>query len=156
MKLDAIDRQLLVELQNNCKQSLKEIAKKLNLSSTPIFERVKRLERNGLITAYRAEIDRYKIDLSVMAFCSVSLERHHTEYLVRFESDIQSLPEVLECYHIAGMFDYLLKVVTNDMNAYQEFVAKKLAGLPNIGRVQSSFVMNDVKVSKCLPILTHF
>jgi DNA-binding Lrp family transcriptional regulator len=150
--IDQIDTAILALLQEDGKLTIKEIAAQLKLTTTPVFERIKRLERDGHIQRYAALVDRAKVGLSVMAFCSVSLDAHHTEFLEKFEEDIQHFPEVLECYHIAGMFDYLLKVVIKDMEAYHDFVSKKLASLENIGRVQSSFVMTEVKYSTSLQL----
>jgi Lrp/AsnC family leucine-responsive transcriptional regulator len=148
--LDATDKQILNLLQEDAKYTNKEIAEKLNMTTTPIFERIKKLEREGFIQKYVALVDRKKVQLSLLAFCDVSLKEHTTEYLECFQRDVQSLEEVVECYHIAGMFDYLLKVVVPDMDTYQNFVAKKLASLDNIGRVQSSFVMTEIKYSTAL------
>ena len=151
MHLDATDKQILNLLQENAKYTNKEIAEKLHMTTTPIFERIKKLEREGFIQKYVALVDRKKAQRSLVAFCDVSLKEHTTEYLECFQRDVQSLVEVVECYHIAGMFDYLLKVVVPDMETYQNFVAKKLASLDNIGRVQSSFVMTEIKYSTALP-----
>ncbi len=151
MQLDATDKQILNLLQEDAKYTNKEIAEKLHMTTTPIFERIKKLEREGFIQKYVALVDRKKAQRSLVAFCDVSLKEHTTEYLECFQQDVQSLIEVVECYHIAGMFDYLLKVVVPDMETYQNFVAKKLASLDNIGRVQSSFVMTEIKYSTALP-----
>jgi len=148
--IDATDKQILNLLQEDAKYTNKEIADKLNMTTTPIFARIKKLEREGFIQKYVALVDRKKAQLSLVAFCDVSLKEHTTEYLECFQKDVQLLEEVIECYHIAGMFDYLLKVVVPDMETYQNFVAKKLASLDNIGRVQSSFVMTEIKYSTAL------
>jgi DNA-binding Lrp family transcriptional regulator len=145
--LDATDKQILNLLQEDAKLTNKEIADRLHMTTTPIFERIKKLEREGFIKKYVALVDRKKAQLSLLAFCDVSLKEHTRDYLECFEKDVQSLEEVVECYHIAGMFDYLLKVVVPDMETYQHFVAQKLAGLENIGRVQSAFVMTEIKHS---------
>ncbi len=151
--IDTIDKSILKLLQTDAKLTIKEIANKLNLSSTPIFERIKRLERSGYINSYRATINRKKIGLSLMVFCDISLNQHEASYISKFEEDIQQFTEVIECYHIGGMFDYLIKVVAEDMDAYQDFVAKKLASVDNIRKVQSSFVMREVKSTAGLPII---
>jgi DNA-binding Lrp family transcriptional regulator len=149
---DATDKAILNLLQKDAKITIKEIANQLKLSTTPVFERIKRLERNNIIQKYTAMIDRKKVALALVAFCDVSLKEHAEQYLVKFEQEVQSLSEVVECYHIAGTYDYLLKVVVKDMEAYQHFVSKKLAVLENIGRVQSSFVMKEIKNFEGLPI----
>lgn len=150
--LDQIDKSILKLLQADAKLTIKEIGQRLNLSSTPIFERIKRLERSDFIIAYRAIISRRKIGLSLMVFCDISLNQHEASYISKFERDIQQFSEVIECYHIGGMFDYLIKVVAKDMDDYQYFIANKLASLDNIRKVQSSFVMNEVKSTASLPI----
>lgn len=143
--LDSTDLALLDLLQQDAKLTHKELADRLHLSTTPVFERVKRLEREGYILGYAALVDRQKLGLGLMAFCDVLLKEHQTAYLQRFEQDVRTLPEVVACYHIAGQFDYLLQVVAPDMAAYQRFITQKLAALDHIGRVQSSFVMTEVK-----------
>lgn len=150
--LDNTDKSLLVLLQKNAKYTIKELAAKLNLTATPIFERIKRLENEGYIQNYKAVLNRKKIGLSLITFCNVSLKNHETTMIAKFEKDIYKFSEVIECYHIAGMYDYLIKVMVKDMDEYQEFVAKKLASLENLGQVQSSFVMTEVKTNASLPV----
>ena len=150
--IDAIDRSILRMLQQHSKMTIKEIAGKLNLTASPVFERIKRLEKEKYITSYRAVIDRKKIGLSLLVFCNISLIQHEAASIKKFEKDIQQFPEVIECYHIGGMSDYLIKVVAKDMDTYQHFVAKKLASVENIRQVQSSFVMTEVKTTADLPI----
>jgi DNA-binding Lrp family transcriptional regulator len=151
--IDDTDKSILRLLQNNSKLTIKEMANKLNLTPTPIFERIKRLEKESYITSYRAVIDRKKVGLSLLVFCNISLNQHEATFISKFEKDIQRFTEVIECYHIGGMFDYLLKVIVHNMDAYQYFVAKKLAKIDNIGQVQSSFVMTEVKSTANLPIV---
>lgn len=150
--IDSTDRSIMRLLHNNSKLTIKEIANKLGLTATPIFERIKRLEKDGYITSYKAVIDRKKIGFPLLVFCNISLNQHEASFISKFEKDIQDLPEVIECYHIGGMFDYLLKVVARDMDSYQFFVAKKLASIENIRQVQSAFVMTEVKSNVNLPI----
>ncbi len=150
--MDTIDRTILTLLQKDGKITIKEIAERLNLTTTPIFERVKKLEREGIIKSYKAIIDRKKVGLQLMIFCNVTLNLHQTDYLKKFEKDIHQFPEVVECYHVAGMFDYLIKIYAEDMESYQYFLSNKLASLENISKVQSSFVMTEVKDFSFLPI----
>lgn len=145
MKLDETDLAILGLLQEDAYATHKEIAGKLNMTTTPIFERIKRMEREGVIRKYVALLDQRKVGLQLVAFCDVQLKEHSTPFLEKFEEEIRTIPEIQEVYHIAGMFDYLLKVVVKDMEAYQGFVAKKLAALDNIGRVQSAFVMKEIQ-----------
>ncbi len=150
--LDQTDKNILKLLQSNGKITIKELASKLNLTATPIFERIKRLENDGYISSYKAILNRKKIGLKLVAFCNISLKSHEASYIAKFEKDILQFDEVIECYHIAGMFDYLIKVMVFDMDAYQHFVAKKLASIENLGQVQSAFVMTEVKSELNLPV----
>ncbi|WP_299440721.1 Lrp/AsnC family transcriptional regulator [uncultured Aquimarina sp.] len=150
--MDKTDRSILNLLQKDGKITIKEIAERLSLTTTPIFERVKKLEREGYIKSYKAILDRKKAGLQLMVFCNVTLNLHQTDYLKKFEKDIQQFPEVVECYHVAGMFDYLIKIYAEDMESYQNFLSNKLASLENISKVQSSFVMTEVKDFSFLPI----
>lgn len=150
--LDVVDQGILQLLQQDATQTTKELAAKLNLTTTPIFERVKRLERDGYIRRYTVLLNRKKIGLPMLVFCEVSLKEHNRDFLLRFEQQIAAVPEVLECHHITGAFDYLLKVVARSMDDYQYFIKEKLAVLENIGQVQSHFVMTEVKDSTELPV----
>ncbi|MEW7278902.1 Lrp/AsnC family transcriptional regulator [Aquimarina sp. 2201CG1-2-11] len=143
--MDKIDKEIALLLQKDAKITIKEIAERLNLTTTPIFERVKKLEKEGYIKSYKAILDRKKIGLQLMVFCNITLDLHQTDYLKKFEKDIQQFREVVECYHIAGMFDYLVKIYIKDMEHYQYFLSNNLASLDNISKVQSSFVMTEVK-----------
>ena len=149
--LDPVDKQILALLQKDGKMTIKEIASALNMSNSPIFERIKKLESSGIIAGYSAKIDAKKLGFQLIAFCSVTLENHHKETIEQFVADVAELPEILECYHIAGLFDYLLKIVVVDMEDYQHFITQKLAILNNIARVQSSFVMTEIKNTELLP-----
>ena len=149
---DDIDRAILQYLQKDAFLTTKELAARLNLTVTPVFERIRRLEREGYIKGYAALLDRNKAGFSLLVFCEVSLKEHNRAFLARFEEQASALPEVLECHHITGDFDYLLKVVAVDMAGYQYFIKEKLAALENIGRVQSHFVMTEVKSEAVLPL----
>jgi DNA-binding Lrp family transcriptional regulator len=151
-KIDAIDKRIIQLLQQDGKMKIKEVAHSLKMTTTPIFDRIKRLEKEGFIEGYSTIVNKEKLGFNLVAFCTVSLESHHKEYLNQFVKDVENIPEVAECYHIAGMFDYLLKIYVKDMVDYQNFISQKLASLPNIGRVQSSFVMTEVKNNHVLPI----
>ncbi len=151
-KIDAIDKRIIQLLQQDGKMKIKEVAHALKMTTTPIFDRIKRLEKEGFIEGYSTIVNKEKLGFNLVAFCTVSLESHHKEYLNQFVKDVENIPEVAECYHIAGMFDYLLKIYVKDMVDYQNFITQKLASLPNIGRVQSSFVMTEVKNNHVLPI----
>jgi DNA-binding Lrp family transcriptional regulator len=143
-KLDKLDKQILKQLQKDCMLNTKQIAGKVGLSVTPTYERIKRMERNGVIDKYVAILNKQKIGKSLLVFCNVSLQLHSKPLLKKFEQTVTKFDEVLECFHTAGTFDYLLKVVSADMNQYQDFITNKLAALENISHVQSSFVMTEV------------
>lgn len=145
--MDKIDKELLRALQTNAKLTNKELAGMLGLTITPVHERIKKLEREGYISHYAAIVNPYKVDLALQVFCSVSLKDHQREFIEQFERDVVALEEVVECYHIGGRFDYLLKVIVKDMDTYRKFVSEKLAELDSIGNVQSSFVMSEIKRS---------
>lgn len=143
--IDQYDRKILELLQSNAKLTIKEISSKVQLSVTPVFERIKKLEKEGYIQGYYARLSREKLGLSLMVVCNVTLDTHQSQYIEKFQSDVLHLHEVKACYHIGGMYDYLLLIVVKDMNEYQHFVSKKLASLEHIGKVQSSFVMKEIK-----------
>jgi len=143
--IDDTDKKLLMLLQQNAKMTTKQLAHHLNLSTTPVFERIKRLERTGVIEKYVAIVNKEKVGKELVAFCNVSLKQHSHDVIREFETEIGNLPEVIECHHIAGMFDYTLKVITKNMETYHDFIYNKLASVNNVGNVQSSFVMREIK-----------
>ena len=145
VQLDAIDLQILDLLSKNGKLGNKEIAAVIGLSTTPTFERVKRLEKKGIIKGYVAILDKKKIGKGLKVFCQVSLKSHNAEIIDGFEAEIVHLSEVSACYHIAGDFDYSLFIEVADMDEYQQFLKQKLANIPNIANVQTAFVMSTLK-----------
>jgi DNA-binding Lrp family transcriptional regulator len=145
VQLDQTDISILHLLQHDARLTNKEIADKLGKSVTPIYERIKWLEQEGYIQRYVAVLDKNKIGKNLVAFTNVQLKEHSHIMLKAFEKDIVKLPEVIECHHMTGIYDYLLKIVVKDMNEYQDFIVNKLAKLPNIGTVQSGFEMTEVK-----------
>jgi len=144
-EFDQKDRQILEILQKDAKANIKEIAYKVDLSTTPIYERIKRLENSGIIKRYTAVLDKEKIGLELTVFCQVSLQKHTKSLIDRFENAIKKMPEVIQAYHIAGNFDYLLKVVVHDSKQYHHFVIDTLSKLDMVSNVQSNFVMYETK-----------
>lgn len=144
--MDKTDQRILTLLSQNAKLRIKEIAGDLGMSTTPVFERIKKLERQGIIEGYHAKINRKKLGKVLPAICAISLQEHRSAYLETFEREIIKFEEVTECFHVAGQFDYLVKINTADMDEYRHFVTRKLASLDNIAKVQSSFIMTEVKV----------
>ena len=150
--LDTIDQQILMLLQQNSKMNIKEIALKVGLTASPTYDRIKRLEKSGVITRYVAELDREKIGLDLVVFCQVTLHVHSKKLITQFENAVEKMPEVIGCYHIAGNFDYLLKIVTPTIKTYQFFLKNKLSVLESVANVQSNFVMSAVKENSVLYI----
>lgn len=145
MVFDKTDKKLLELLQNDSKQTNKELSNKLGLSVTAVYERIKKLEKEGFISGYTAIINKQKINRNFVAFCHVKLLQHSRDFVVSFEKEVNNLEEVLECYHISGDYDYLLKVIVKDMVSFREFMVKKLTNINHIGSTHSMFVINEVK-----------
>jgi Lrp/AsnC family leucine-responsive transcriptional regulator len=129
----------------------KDISLKLHLTTTPVHERIKRLEKDGYIKKYVAILEKEKLDRGLTVFCNVSLKQHTNENGKKFVQEIQSIPEVVECYNIAGDYDFLLKILVKDMPAYQQFVLGELGSLKSIGSVKSVFVMGEIKHTTSVP-----
>ena len=147
MKLDETDRQILKTLQRNAKLTTKELAQAVSLSPTPVFERQKRLEREGYIRKYVAVLDPEKLGLGLLVFCKVKLKQINHEIADSFVRRVLLIPEVTECYNTSGAYDYLLKVRARDMKHYQEFILSKLGDIESVGSIESTFVMSEVKQS---------
>ncbi|WP_104733954.1 Lrp/AsnC family transcriptional regulator [Hanstruepera ponticola] len=145
MLFDTIDLQLLSYLQADSKQTNKELSNKLNLSVTAVYERIRKLEREGVIDRYVALLNKEKVDKNFVAFCHIKLVQHSQDYVVKFEREVTNLDEVLECYHVSGDYDYLLKVMVSDMEDFREFMVNKLTSISHIGSTHSMFVINEVK-----------
>lgn len=147
MELDDKDRQLVKLLQEDCKKTTKEYADSLQLSKTAVYERIRRLERTGVITNYVALINKEKVQRDFTVLCHIKLIQHTKENVLRFEREILKLEEVSECFHVSGDYDYILKVNVKNMKNYREFMVTKLTAINNIGSTQSSFSIKEVKNS---------
>ena len=145
MNLDSIDKNLLHYLQQDCKQTNKELSSKLNLSVTAVYERIKKLEREGVVERNVSILNKDKVGLGFVVFCQIKLAQHSRVYLTKFEAEVKELEEVIECFHISGEYDYLLKVIVKDMVHFRSFMVNKLTTLQHIGSTQSSFTINEVK-----------
>jgi len=143
--LDELDLSILRLLQQNAKMTVKEISDLVHLSTTPVHERIKRMEQSGVIKQYATLIDPGKVKKGLMVICYVSLKQHNKIAGAKFIKSIQELEEVIECYNISGEFDFMLKVVAENMDAYYDFHVNKLSQAENIGHVQSVFVMGVIK-----------
>ncbi|MBS1437875.1 MAG: Lrp/AsnC family transcriptional regulator [Bacteroides sp.] len=144
-KLDKVDLQILRTLQENARLTTKELAAQVSLSSTPVFERLKRLEREGYIKKYIAVLDADKLNQGFVVFCNVKLRRINKDIAMEFTRIIQNIPEVTECYNISGSYDYLLKIHAPNMKYYQEFIINVLGTIDSLGSLESMFVMDEVK-----------
>lgn len=144
-KLDKIDLQILRALQENARLTTKELAAKVSLSSTPVFERLKRLETNGYIKKYIAVLDAEKLNQGFMVFCKIKMERMSYDIASEFSEVISNIPEVTECYNISGSFDYLLKIYASDMKHYQSFILNVLERIEHLAALESVFVMDIIK-----------
>lgn len=147
MEFDSIDRKLISLLQKDSKVTTKQLSLELNLSVTAVYERIKKLERVGVIEKYVAVINKEKIDKSFVVFCHIKLVQHSNKYITKFEADVIQLEEVLECYNVSGEYDYILKVVVKNMRAYRNFINLKLTTLDHIGSTHSIFIISELKNS---------
>lgn len=143
--LDEKDLAILRILQLNARATVKEIADAVHLSTTPVHERIKRLEETGVIRQYATLLDHSKVKKGLMVICYVSLRQHNRNAGEKFIKSIHELDEVVECYNISGEFDFMLKVVAENMNTYYDFHVNKLSQAENLGHVQSVFVMGVIK-----------
>lgn len=148
--LDEKDLSILRLLQQNARMTVKEIADQVHLSTTPVHERIKRMEASGVITQYATLVDHNKVRKGLMVIVYVSLKQHSRTAGAKFIKHIHELNEVIECYNVSGEFDFMLKVVAENMDAYYDFHVNKLSQSENIGHVQSVFVMGVIKQTHIL------
>lgn len=152
MRLDAIDRRVLTELQRDGRMTNQALSEKVGLSPTPCLRRVRMLEEAGVIRSYVAVVDQKAVDLPVSVFISIKLERQREEDLDRFAAAVARWPEVMECYLMTGQRDYLLRVVCADLPAYERFLKEKLTKHDGLASIESSFALTQVKHTNVLPI----
>ncbi|MFT6443406.1 MAG: Lrp/AsnC family transcriptional regulator [Salibacteraceae bacterium] len=153
ISLDATDRQILEMLQEDAKINIKEIAAKLNITKTPIYERIKRLEKEGVIEKYVTVLNRKKLGSSIIVFLEGSLKVEKFEQADEFFAAVAATPEIIECYLLGGENDFMLKVIAPELDKYHDFYATKIASLPRVGQIKSSFVIKEIKHSMKLPNL---
>ena len=144
-ELDTKDLAILKLLQENARITVKEISQQVHLSTTPVHERIKRMEETGVIKQYATLVDHRKVKKGLMVICYVSLKQHSKTAGDKFIQSIHAMPEVIECFNISGQFDFMLKVVTENMDTYYDFHVNKLSQMENMGQVQSVFVMGIIK-----------
>lgn len=152
MKLDELDQKILNCLQENARISNAELADEVGLSASPCWRRVRALEEAGVVRKYAAIVEPKVIGLPVNVFVSVTLEKQVEDWLERFEAALRDRPEVMECYLMTGEFDYLLRVVVPDLEAYEKFVLEHLTRIQGIAGIKSSFALKQVQYKTALPL----
>jgi DNA-binding Lrp family transcriptional regulator len=145
--MDKVDTKILMQLQLDAKQNTKQIANKIGLSVTPTYERIRKMERSGIIKSYVVLLDRSKIEKEVVAYCQITLSKHQKSTVDSFERKMNSFPEIMECHHVSGNFDFLLKVVASNINEFHKFTTEKLSVFEEIATIHTVFVMKSAKDS---------
>lgn len=152
MVLDEKDAGILQLLQQNDRTTVKELSEHIHLSPSPTFDRMKKLEREGVIKRYAAIVDYKKAGNGMVVLCHVRLKEQTRECAEDFAAAIERLPEVTECYNISGDYDYVMKIYLRDMSHYEDFVYNSLGTIPSIGKFLSSFVISEIKNTSVLPV----
>lgn len=152
--LDVIDRALLTQLQSDGRASIADLARLVGLSGASTHARVRRLERDGLIKGYVALVDRELTGFDLLCFVNVSLQLHRPKLVTSFAPTVAAMPEVLECHHVTGEYDYLLKVAVHGRRELERFIVERLTPIPGVARVQTSVVLHELKASTALPLST--
>lgn len=140
--LDRMDSRILEELRNNSKITVRRLSEKLNLSTTPIFERIKKLEKQGVIKRYTVEVNEELIGKNLVAFSHISLQKHTKKLFHELENNLSCIPDVVECHAVSGNTDFIIKILVKDMDDYKNFIMDKLFSVPNIGKVESFISLN--------------
>lgn len=152
MKIDGTDRKLLELLQRDANTDIATLAREVNLSKTPVYDRIRRFFREGIIKKYVAVVDQGLLGKSMIVFCSVSLESQKLEGIDQFRQEVQGIKEVVECYLLGGESDFLLKLIVADLQAYHQVASGKLAAIPNVSQIRSSFVLDEVKYDHAIAL----
>lgn len=150
--LSAVDRKILRALQEDGRMTIQAIADRVGLSASPCLRRIRQMEAAGIITAYSATVDQKAVGLPVSVFISIKLERQRSHELDAFGAAISRWPEVMECYLMTGQFDFLLRVVCADLEAYEQFLRERLTQVEGVASIESSFSLGQVKYSRVLPL----
>jgi len=143
--LDTKDYEILTLLQRNAKMTVREVAQEISLSTTPTHERIKRLERDGVIKEYTAIVDRKQVNRGIMVLCMIALSVHNKKAAAQFIEQVKQFKQVLEFYNISGDFDFMLKIVASSMDEFHDFFVNQLSEVEGIGQTKSIFVMNSIK-----------
>jgi Lrp/AsnC family transcriptional regulator, leucine-responsive regulatory protein len=150
--LDEIDRQILCLLQENSRIASAQLARQVNLSAPGLQKRLKKLEDSGIIAGYVALVNREALGLDLLCFAQVTLAHHQPEYVGQFCDRVKELPEVLECHHLTGEFDYLLKVIVSNRQHLEKFLFDKITRIPGVDKIRTSIVLSEIKASTSLPL----
>jgi Lrp/AsnC family transcriptional regulator, leucine-responsive regulatory protein len=150
--MDDLDQKILAALQANARTKNAELARELDVAPSTVLERIRRLEERGVIQGYRGVIDPAKLGLAIQAFAAISLDRHEVDRIQKFEQEIQQIPHVRVCHHLAGRFDYLLHVAAQDLEQLGELIKNQIASIPGIGRVETLPIYSKVKSDQGWPI----
>ncbi|MGM0588422.1 MAG: Lrp/AsnC family transcriptional regulator [Bacteroidota bacterium] len=151
-KLDELDRKILDVLQDEGRITNSALAKRIGLTTTPTAERVRRLEREGVIDGYGARINAETVERGLTVFCSITLTMHQMKMVDQFCDAVEEMPEVLACYHITGDADFLLHVVVKDTNDYERFMRKDLTHLPGVQKIHTNIVLSTKKERGKIPV----
>jgi Lrp/AsnC family leucine-responsive transcriptional regulator len=151
-QIDDYDRAILDALQTDGRIANAELARRLALSAPAIHARLRRLEEVGLISRYAAVLDREKLGFDLLCFVNISLQRHTREHVALFRQRIQEIPQVLECHHVTGEYDYLLKVVVRNRKELEHLLMEELTPIPGVAHIHTSLVLNEVKAATALPL----
>jgi DNA-binding Lrp family transcriptional regulator len=152
ISLDAVDRQLLVALQNDGRATVGELAERVSLSQSPCWRRVKNLEEAGLIEGYHARLSRQRLGYGVTGFVQLQMENHTPEAADAFEREVVALPQVLSCHNLSGRYDYQLEVVARDLESFADYLRNRIRVLPGVREISTSFSLKEVKRSLVLPV----
>ena len=152
LPLDNTDLAILRLLQQDAKISIEKIGSSVGLSHTPVWKRIQKMEKEGILTGSGYRLSREALGLEITAFASIQLSRHEEKALLEFERAVQDIPEILDCYSMTGQYDYMLRVVTHSVGSYEVLVKKKLAHLPHFQHMNTSLALREVKGSAGLPL----
>ncbi len=152
MPIDELDRQLLIELQQDGRMSNAELARRVNLSPPAVHARLRRLEEQGVVRQYAAILDREQLGYDMLCFVSITLQQHTRTQVQDFRNAVREIPAVLECHHVTGEYDYLLKVVVRNRKELEHLVMERLTPLPGVARIHTSLVFTEIKSTTALPI----
>ena len=152
LDLDRIDRRILAHLQADARATNLEMAQAVGLSPAQCHRRHKRLEEQGYVKRYEARLNAEKLNLGVIAFIDVAMEKGHIRDLTKFTDAITGLPEILECYSVTGDFDYVIKVIARDLKSLSQFLMDRLMRLPGVNSVRSSICLDEIKCTTALPL----